>query len=87
MAAHELPTPIQPILGLSEVLHTKIKDTEQRQLLDTSQEMQKGYSDSQKIYLCYKAWKSIIKTKQRKIWYKQKNIKCYKRYRKANLWF
>jgi two-component system, OmpR family, sensor histidine kinase VicK len=35
MAAHELPTPIQPILGLSEVLYAKIKDTEQRQLLDT----------------------------------------------------
>ncbi|HYX55436.1 MAG TPA: HAMP domain-containing sensor histidine kinase [Nitrososphaeraceae archaeon] len=35
VAAHELRTPIQPILGLSEVLHTKIKDIEQRQLLDT----------------------------------------------------
>jgi signal transduction histidine kinase len=35
VAAHELRTPIQPILGLSEVLHAKIKDTEQRQLLDT----------------------------------------------------
>ena len=35
VASHELRTPIQPILGLSEVLHAKIKDTEQRQLLDT----------------------------------------------------
>jgi len=35
VAAHELRTPIQPILGLSEILHTKIKDIEQRQLLDT----------------------------------------------------
>ena len=35
VASHELRTPIQPILGLSEVLHTKIKDAEQRQLLDT----------------------------------------------------
>ncbi len=35
VAAHELRTPIQPILGLSEVLHAKIKDAEQRQLLDT----------------------------------------------------
>jgi two-component system, OmpR family, sensor histidine kinase VicK len=34
IAAHELRTPIQPILGLSEVLHAKIKDTEQRQLID-----------------------------------------------------
>jgi len=34
VASHELRTPIQPILGLSEVLHAKIKDTEQRQLLD-----------------------------------------------------
>ena len=35
VASHELRTPIQPILGLSEVLHAKIKDAEQRQLLDT----------------------------------------------------
>ena len=34
VAAHELRTPIQPILGLSEVLYTKIKDIEQLQLLD-----------------------------------------------------
>jgi two-component system, OmpR family, sensor histidine kinase VicK len=34
IAAHELRTPIQPILGLSEVLHNKIKDTKQMQLLD-----------------------------------------------------
>ena len=35
IAAHELRTPIQPILGLSEVLHDKIKDTKQSELLDT----------------------------------------------------
>jgi two-component system, OmpR family, sensor histidine kinase VicK len=34
IAAHELRTPIQPILGLSEVLHAKIKDTKQIQLID-----------------------------------------------------
>src|ERR671912_1085151 len=34
IAAHELRTPIQPILGLSEVLHNKIKDTKQTQLVD-----------------------------------------------------
>ncbi len=34
IAAHELRTPIQPILGLTEVLHGKIKDTKQIQLLD-----------------------------------------------------
>jgi two-component system, OmpR family, sensor histidine kinase VicK len=34
IAAHELRTPIQPILGLSEVLHDKIKDTKHIQLLD-----------------------------------------------------
>jgi signal transduction histidine kinase len=34
IAAHELRTPIQPILGLSEVLLNKIKDTKQVQLLD-----------------------------------------------------
>ncbi len=35
VASHELRTPIQPILGLAEVLYAKIKDTEQCQLLDT----------------------------------------------------
>jgi signal transduction histidine kinase len=34
VAAHELRTPIQPILGLSEVLCSKIKDTEQLSYLD-----------------------------------------------------
>ena len=34
VAAHELRTPIQPILGLSEVLRTRIKDTQQQELLD-----------------------------------------------------
>jgi signal transduction histidine kinase len=34
IAAHELRTPIQPILGLSEVLQSKIKDNEQRGLID-----------------------------------------------------
>ena len=34
VAAHELRTPIQPILGFSEVLHAKIKDTEQLELLN-----------------------------------------------------
>ena len=37
IAAHELRTPIQPILGLSEVLRSKISDNndEQKELLDT----------------------------------------------------
>jgi signal transduction histidine kinase len=34
IAAHELKTPIQPILGLSEVLSSKISNTEQLELLD-----------------------------------------------------
>jgi signal transduction histidine kinase len=34
MAAHELRTPIQPILGLSEILISRITDTEQLQLLN-----------------------------------------------------
>jgi two-component system, OmpR family, sensor histidine kinase VicK len=34
IAAHELRTPIQPILGLSEVLQSKINDSEQRVLVD-----------------------------------------------------
>jgi two-component system, OmpR family, sensor histidine kinase VicK len=34
VAAHELRTPIQPILGLSEILQSKIKDNEQRRLID-----------------------------------------------------
>ena len=36
VAAHELRTPIQPILGLSELLRSKISDNnEQKELLDT----------------------------------------------------
>jgi two-component system sensor histidine kinase VicK len=34
IAAHELRTPVQPILGLSEILQSKVKDTEQLRLLD-----------------------------------------------------
>jgi signal transduction histidine kinase len=34
IAAHELRTPIQPILGLTEILRSNIKDTQQLQLLD-----------------------------------------------------
>jgi two-component system, OmpR family, sensor histidine kinase VicK len=35
IAAHELRTPIQPILSLSQVLQSKINDPTQRELLDT----------------------------------------------------
>ena len=34
IAAHELRTPIQPILGLSEILHSKEEDEEKRRLMD-----------------------------------------------------
>ena len=34
VAAHELRTPIQPILGLSSILRSQIKDPQQQQLLD-----------------------------------------------------
>src|SRR5918911_908076 len=34
VAAHELRTPVQPILSLTEVLRSKISDTEQQELLD-----------------------------------------------------
>jgi signal transduction histidine kinase len=34
VAAHELRTPIQPILSLTEILHSRIKDTRQQELLD-----------------------------------------------------
>ena len=34
MAAHELRNPIQPILGLAEILKSEIKDAEQNELLD-----------------------------------------------------
>jgi signal transduction histidine kinase len=36
VAAHELRTPIQPILGLTGVLRSKIKDTQQQELLDVT---------------------------------------------------
>ncbi|MGG6460505.1 MAG: ATP-binding protein [Candidatus Eiseniibacteriota bacterium] len=34
VAAHELRTPIQPILGLSGILHSKIRNTDQREMID-----------------------------------------------------
>jgi signal transduction histidine kinase len=34
IAAHELRTPIQPIIGLTDIMYSKIKDKEQRQLLE-----------------------------------------------------
>jgi two-component system, OmpR family, sensor histidine kinase VicK len=34
VAAHELRTPIQPIISLTEVLHSKIEDIQQKELLD-----------------------------------------------------
>jgi len=34
IAAHEFRTPMQPIIGLSEVLYSKIKDKEQHELLE-----------------------------------------------------
>lgn len=34
VAAHELRTPIQPILSLTQILHSKIKDSQQQELLD-----------------------------------------------------
>ena len=34
VAAHELRTPIQPILSLTEVLRSKVSDTEQQEVLD-----------------------------------------------------
>ena len=35
MAAHELRTPIQPIISLSDILLHKIRDNESRSLIDT----------------------------------------------------
>jgi signal transduction histidine kinase len=34
IAAHELRTPIQPILGLTDIIYSKIEDKEQHELLD-----------------------------------------------------
>ena len=34
IAAHELRTPIQPILGITDILRSKIKDSQQQELLD-----------------------------------------------------
>src|SRR5215207_6537225 len=34
IAAHELRTPIQPILGLTDIMYSKIRDEDQRELLD-----------------------------------------------------
>ena len=36
IAAHELRTPIQPILGLTQVIRSEVKDYRQRDLLDVT---------------------------------------------------
>ncbi|MRN40971.1 MAG: HAMP domain-containing protein, partial [Nitrosopumilales archaeon] len=36
IAAHELKTPIQPILGLTEILYSQVKDVKQRELLEVT---------------------------------------------------
>jgi signal transduction histidine kinase len=36
IAAHELKTPIQPILGLTEILHSQVKDVKQKELLEVA---------------------------------------------------
>jgi signal transduction histidine kinase len=36
VAAHELRTPIQPILGLIEIIHSKTKDPQQQELLEVT---------------------------------------------------
>ena len=35
MTCHELRTPIQPILGLTEIVRSRIKDSQEQQLFDT----------------------------------------------------
>ena len=34
VAAHELRTPIQPIIGMSDILYSQIEDNEQKKLLE-----------------------------------------------------
>jgi two-component system sensor histidine kinase VicK len=36
IAAHELKTPIQPILGLTEILYSQLKDVKQKELLEVT---------------------------------------------------
>ena len=49
IAAHELKTPIQPILSLTELIFSKTSDNEVRKLVDVVVS-QKGYSNLQKTY-------------------------------------
>ena len=86
VAAHELRTPIQPILSLSQILLNRIKDRAHLELLEViinnARRLQKLTED---ILDVTKNRKPITNTAQRKIRYKQKDIKCYKRCRKGNL--
>ena len=58
---HELRTPVQPILGLSEILQSKVKDKEQLILLDVISRNARGYKISQKTYLMLQKLKVITK--------------------------
>jgi len=50
IAAHELRTPIQPILGLTQILRSRIKDNQQQQFLDTILRNAKDSKDLPKIF-------------------------------------
>ena len=53
IAAHELRTPIQPILSLTEVLRSKIKDTEQLAMLDAAYQKCKEVTTTYRRYFGY----------------------------------
>ena len=50
VGAHELRTPVQPNLGLSEVLQSRENDEEKLRLVDVISRMQKDYKILQKIF-------------------------------------
>ena len=56
IAAHELRTPIQPILGLTKVLQSRIKDSEQSDLLNA---VIKNAKRLQKTYWMLQKWKIV----------------------------
>jgi signal transduction histidine kinase len=74
IAAHELRTPIQPILGSSQVVHSKIKDPHIRELQDVIIRNAETTPTYRRYFGCVTTRRSVTTTKQRKVQSKRTNI-------------
>jgi signal transduction histidine kinase len=77
VAAHELRTPMQTIISLTELLRSQIKDVKQQEMLKVTIRNAKRYSGSQMIFWMPRRLRQITRTKQRRVQSKRRIDKCY----------